>query len=195
MSKKLILVAAPPACGKNYVSDIICKAVGNIAYLDKDDFYALRNRFFTLCDEKVDVDGEFYSKNVRPFEYETLLDVAFSALRYSQFVLVNAPFLGEVRDEKYMLGLKERANAMQAKLILIWVNTPVQICYDRMKKRNSNRDADKLLHWDEYVKKINYSIPISLEEKNCVDKLIVFENENNESANSSLNKVIKTLGE
>jgi len=35
--KKMILVAAPPACGKNYVSELISKEIGQISYFDKDD--------------------------------------------------------------------------------------------------------------------------------------------------------------
>ena len=34
MKKKLILVAAPPACGKTYVSELLAKALKNTVYLD-----------------------------------------------------------------------------------------------------------------------------------------------------------------
>ena len=37
MKKKLIFVAAPPACGKTYVSQRIAEAVPQMVYLDKDD--------------------------------------------------------------------------------------------------------------------------------------------------------------
>ena len=40
----------------------------------------------------------FYLKNLRSAEYATLFDLAFSALRFSDLVLVNAPFLKEIRD-------------------------------------------------------------------------------------------------
>ena len=62
--KKMILVAAPPACGKNYVSDLICKAIGQIAYFDKDDLGVLLRRSFTLCGESIDMDGKFYLQNL-----------------------------------------------------------------------------------------------------------------------------------
>ena len=68
--KKMILVAAPPACGKNYVSELICNAVGNISYFDKDDLNPLLRKSFALCKENVDMDGEFYLENEKPAYYK-----------------------------------------------------------------------------------------------------------------------------
>ena len=36
MSKKLILVVSPPACGKTYVSKKLAGALKHVVYLDKD---------------------------------------------------------------------------------------------------------------------------------------------------------------
>ena len=63
--KKIILVAAPPACGKNYASELICKALGNISYFDKDDLGTLLRRSFALCREELNMDGDFYLQNLR----------------------------------------------------------------------------------------------------------------------------------
>lgn len=87
MKKKLILVSAPPACGKNYVSELICGALKNIAYIDKDDLADLLRCSFTLRGEKLDMDGEFYLKNLRSVEYATLLRIAFSSLRFTDSYL------------------------------------------------------------------------------------------------------------
>ena len=103
MKKKLILVGAPPACGKNYVSDLICKKMEGIAYFDKDDLTDLRLCAFNVSGQTPNTDGEFYVKNIRPFEYSTLFNLAFSALKYENYVLVNAPFIQESKDEDYML--------------------------------------------------------------------------------------------
>ena len=195
MSGTLLLVAAPPACGKNYVSEMIGNAASGVAYLDKDDLSVLLRRAFAVCGEDINMDGAFYLENLRPYEYETLLNLAFSALRFSDTVLVNAPFLREVRDEAYMRRLKERANALGAKLVLVWVSTPLAVCYERMKARNSDRDREKLLHWDEYVRKTDYSIPTALEQNAAVDRLIVFENANDETAQASLARVLQCIGE
>lgn len=62
MKKKLILVGAPPACGKNYLSDLICKSIKNVAYFDKDDLTDLRLCAFDVSGQVADTDGEFYLK-------------------------------------------------------------------------------------------------------------------------------------
>ena len=63
--KKLILVAAPPACGKNYVSERIAEECGHIVYLDKDDLCDLVSCAFDLCGKEHNMDSKFYSENIR----------------------------------------------------------------------------------------------------------------------------------
>ncbi len=193
--KKLILVAAPPACGKNYVSQLLCNRLKSVAYMDKDDLSGLVRCCFTHSGEKLDMDGDFYLENLRSVEYETLMRMAFSALRFEEFVVVNAPFLKEVRNVQYMRGLKQRAATMGAELILIWVSAPAAVCYDRMKQRNSDRDSLKLLDWQEYVKKIDFNTPNELVEANGVDQLFVFDNTNAETGQESLRYILEKLGE
>lgn len=193
--KKLILVAAPPACGKNYVSELICNTLGNVTYLDKDDLSILLRRAFALCGEELNMDGDFYLRNLHAAEYGTLFDLAFSALRFSDAVLVNAPLIQEVRDVEYMSRLKGRAGELGAELILVWVVASSSACYERMKSRNSDRDIMKLAQWEEYVRKTDCSAPQTLVTSDAVDKLFVFDNENNETATHSLEKFLEILGE
>ena len=195
MKKKLILVGAPPACGKNYVSDLICKKMEGVAYFDKDDLTDLRLCAFNVSGQTPNTDGEFYVKNIRPFEYSTLFNLAFSALKYENYVLVNAPFIQESKDEDYMADLKRRAEKFDAQVILIWVTASEKVCFERMKKRNSSRDTEKLKNWQEYVKTVEYTVPKFLEEKGLVDRVIHFDNENEEVQKISLAKTIKILGE
>lgn len=193
MKKKLILVAAPPACGKTYVSELISRSVEHIVYLDKDDLADLIRCAFELCGEKLNMDGQFYAKNLRASEYSTILHIAFSTLRFEDLVLLNAPLSKEVRDSEYMLSLKERAASLDAELVLIWVTAPLDICFERMKKRNSDRDTLKLENWDEYVKNIDYSVPLKLVEDNAVDSLIVFDTADDNSFAASLEKTLEII--
>ena len=202
MSKKLILVAAPPACGKTYVSELIAKSIGHIVYLDKDDLADLLRASFSASGKEMDMDGEFYINNLRPSEYSTILNIAFSALRFENIVLVNAPFGKEVRDTEYIKILKDKANKNGAQLLLIWVAASEAICYERMKKRISDRDILKLNNWEEYVKTcisysftINFTPPYELEEKNAVDKFLIIDSNNEATMKRSLDEVLKTLNE
>ena len=194
MRRTLILVAAPPACGKNYVSEMICRALGQTAYLDKDDLGVLLRRSFALCDEQINMDGAFYQQHLRDAEYATLMELALTALRFSPTVLVNAPFLKEVRDATYMRELKRRAAAWDAQLLLVWVTASAQTCYERMKARNSDRDGLKLAGWEAYVAGTDYSAPYALAASGAVDRVFVFDNENDQTAAACLQELLELIG-
>lgn len=193
MKKKLILVASPPACGKTYVSELIAKSVEHIVYLDKDDLADLVRASFTLSGKKMDMDGAFYIENIRPSEYLAILNVAFSALRFEDVVILNAPFGKEVRDNEYMRELKCRVNRAGAELFLIWVTASPEICLERMKKRNSDRDILKLKNWEEYIKKIDFTPPSKLKENDAVDKFIIFNTNEESLLKQSLDETLKLI--
>lgn len=193
MKKQLILVASPPASGKTYLSELLAKSVGHAVYLDKDDLADLLHEAFRRASRDIDMDGEFYTKNLRPAEYSTILNIAFSALRFEDRVILNAPFGKEVRDSGYMSDLKTRANALGAELILIWMNSNADICRERMAKRNSPRDRLKLQDFEEYVKSINFSPPLELESEKAVDRLIIFDTTSDEGFNRSLASTVEIL--
>ena len=92
-----------------------------------------------------------------------------------------------------MRMLKDRANALGAELFLIWVSVPTDIIYQRMKKRNSDRDTLKLANWDDYVSKINYTPPHELEKVGAVDRLILFDNKDDSSSELSLKETLKII--
>jgi len=193
MNKKLILVASPPACGKTYVSQLIAKSVDHIVYLDKDDLCDLIRAAFAASGNELDMDGDFYKNNLRCAEYSTIVNIAFSTLRFEDKVILNAPFGKEVRNTEYMKTLKDKANKMGADLLLIWVTAPLELCYERMKSRNSDRDTLKLKNWDEYVKKINYTPPYELKDKNAVDRFVIFDTKDDEAVEKSLNETIEMI--
>ena len=191
--KKIVFVAAPPACGKNYVSELICRNSEGIAYFDKDDLAILLRRSFELCGEAVDMDGRFYLENLRAAEYETLFGLAFSALRFSDLVLVNAPLLKEVRDGEFMCDLRRRARLLGAEMILVWVVASREVCYERMRQRGLDRDTEKLAEWDSYVSRVDYSAPDGLVTSGAIDRLFVFDNENEAAAEASLKALLGIL--
>lgn len=193
MKKQLILVASPPASGKTYLSELLTKNIGHSVYLDKDDLADLLHEAFRRAGQDIDMDGEFYTKNLRPAEYSTILNIAFSALRFEDRVILNAPFGKEVRDSGYMSDLKTRANAIGAELILIWINSNADICRERMAKRNSPRNRLKLQDFEEYVKSINFSPPLELENEKAVDGLIIFDTTSDEGFNRSLSSTVEIL--
>jgi predicted kinase len=193
MKKRLILVAAPPAHGKNYVSALLCRALDSVAYFDKDELAPLLSRAFSLSGEAFDMDGGFYREHLRAAEYETLMGLAFSALRFSDTVLVNAPLSREVRDLSYMQALKARAADVGASLILLWVSASDAVCYERMKQRAAKRDEKKLLDFAAYSKAIDTSVPTALSDARAVDALIVVDNEDEKTVKESVENAVRAI--
>ncbi len=193
MKKKLILVAAPPACGKTYVSERLALSLGHTAYFDKDTLAPLVRRTFTLCGQEFDMDSEFYAENLRSAEYETILDLALSALRFENTVILNAPFGKEVRNVSFMRSLRDKANALDADLILIWICVPLEVCYERIVQRNADRDQKKIANWASYVQKVDYSVPISLRDADAVDTLFVFDGTDEKASELSFSEAKKII--
>lgn len=193
--KKLILVTSPPACGKTYVSKELSKALSHVVYLDKDTLICLSKQIFKVAGEEYNRSSDFFEKNIRDYEYEAIVALALEALDYDDIVLINAPFTREIRDRAYIDGLKDKLKEKNAKLVVIWVDTSIEVCKQRMIERNSDRDTWKLTHWDEYIAGCNFNIPTELDDSNVLDDLLIFHNSSQAEFNQSLKDCVKTLEE
>ena len=190
MKKRMILVTSPPASGKTYVSKQIAKNLHNIVYLDKDALIPLSSRVFHVAGEENNRSSAFFEEHIRNYEYITILDIGFEALEYADLVLINAPFTREVRDNEYMQNLKEKLAKMGADLVVIWVETDIEVTRQRMIERNSPRDTWKLANWEEYVSGRNYSTPDIPALSDC---LVKFHNSSNEEYEESMERITKLL--
>jgi len=193
--KKLILVTSPPACGKTYVSKQLSKALSHVVYLDKDTLIPLSKQIFAVAGEEYNRSSEFFEKNIRDYEYITIVDLALEALTYDDIVLINAPFTEEIRDMEYVQNLKNKLVEKNATLVVIWVETSIEICKQRMQERNSERDVWKLANWDEYIAGTNFDVPITLDNPNVIDDLLIFKNSSDEEFKESLEQVVDILEE
>lgn len=188
--KKLILVTSPPACGKTYVSKQLAKELQHVVYLDKDTLIGLSKQIFEVAGEENNRSSDFFEKNIRDYEYETVVALALEAIEYEDIVLINAPFTREIRDLEYMNHLKAMLAQKGALLVVIWVETSVEVCKERMIERNSDRDTWKLTHWDEYIAKCNFTIPTALDNPNVVDDLLIFKNSSEEEYQESMKRIV-----
>lgn len=191
--KKLILVSSPPACGKTYISKKLAENLKHVVYLDKDSLIVLSKQIFVVANQEYNRSSEFFEKYIRDYEYDAILEIAKEALEYEEIVLINAPFTREVRDVPYMTALRKELATRDTKLVIIWVQTDVAVVKQRMIERNSDRDAWKIANWDQYVAGINYDIPIELDDPNCVDDLLVFQNSSEEQYNESMKRILAIL--
>ena len=190
MAKRMILVTSPPASGKTFVSKQLAKKLHNIVYLDKDALIPLSNRIFHVAGQECNRSSAFFEENIRNYEYFTILDIGFEALEYADLVLINAPFTREVRDNEYIVDLKAKLAKHNADLVLVWVETDIEVTHKRMIERNSPRDTWKLANWDEYVASRNYSTPDIPALADCIVK---FYNSTEEEFKESMERITKFL--
>ncbi|PJI06763.1 MULTISPECIES: AAA family ATPase [Clostridium] len=186
MKKYLILVASPPACGKSYVSGELAKKLDNPVYLDKDTVIPLSKMVFKAGNAPYNRDSKFFKEYVRDAEYVATIDFALESLLYNDHVIVNAPFSKEYRSKDYINSLKEKLKKYDAELVPVWVRCDIEVCHQRMIKRNSDRDTWKLNNWDEYVRGQNYSIP-------DLEGLFIINNSSTEEFQADLQKLLKVL--
>lgn len=184
--KHLILVTSPPACGKTFVSKELAKALKPIVYLDKDTLIVLSKQIFKAANVEVNRSSDFFEEYVRNYEYYAIFDVGLEALEYCDLVLINAPFAREIRDPNAIAGMREKLKAVGAELTVIWVQTDIEVCRQRMIARNSDRDTWKLEHWDEYVATQNYNKP-------DIDGLLIFKNSSDEEFKQSIKDITAKL--
>ena len=190
--KELILVTSPPACGKTFISKELAKHLKHVVYLDKDTLIVLSKQIFVVANEEYNRSTDFFEKYIRDYEYYAVVDLALEALDYEDIVLINAPFTREIRDKKYIADLKARLAEKGAVLKVIWVETDVEVCHQRMIDRNSDRDTWKLEHWDEYVAGLNFDIPEEINADND-GTLMIFKNSSDEEFNESMDRITKEL--
>ena len=193
--KKLILVTSPPASGKTYVSKKLAEALSHVVYLDKDTLIPLSKQIFVVAGEEYNRSSDFFNKNIRDFEYETIVALALEALNYDDIVLINAPFTKEIRDLNYINMLKAKLRDNNTSLVVIWVQTSKDVTQQRMIARKSDRDTWKLAHWDEYIAGLNFDMPIALDDPRIKDDLLIFKNSSNEEFTDSLKKIVSILEE
>lgn len=190
MTKRMILVTSPPASGKTFVSQQLAKKLPHIVYLDKDALIPLSNRVFHVAGKEYNRSSDFFEENIRNYEYIAILNIGFEALEYADLLLINAPFTREIRDNQYITELKAKLADKGADLVLIWVETDIEVTRQRMIERNSPRDTWKIANWEQYVAGRDYSTPSIPALADCMLK---FYNSNQEEYEESMERITKIL--
>ncbi len=193
MKKKLVLIAAPPASGKTYVAERLAQRLSGAVYIDKDSLAPLVDCAFKLAGREYDMDCEFYREHIRKAEYDTAFALAIEALKYTDMVLLGAPFGVEIQNTAMLCRYKQILNNDDIELVFVWILACADICKKRMIKRNATRDIGKLAAWESYISGISFDIPIHLREQNAVDRLLVFDNIDDKNFAKALKSTVKNL--
>jgi predicted kinase len=189
-NKKLILIASPAGCGKTYLAKKLARALENVVYFDKDILNPFGKQICRLSGVDYNPDSAFFVKEVRAIEYEVTVNMALEALEFSNTVLVNAPFGKELWDNDYMLGLKDKAAKLGARLFVVFIDSNADICKKRVMERNNIRDKWKLENWEEYIRGVNFKSPVHLAE---ILDLYLYHNPTDEVAEESFKGLLNFL--
>ena len=193
--KRMIFVTSPPACGKTKLSKKLATAIKHIVYLDKDTLIPLSKQIFAVAGQPYNRSSEFFEKEIRDYEYDVIMDLAFESIKYEDLVMVNAPFTREIRDNEYIAALREKLKSYNAKLTVIWIVRDPEVCHQRMIDRASDRDTWKLEHWEEYLSSLNFNIPENIIDPDDEYSLLLYHNSTDEMAAESFEKLMSFFGQ
>ena len=149
----LVIVCGAAGSGKSTVARSMAVALG-ACHLDKDDLAPFVERLGTALpgwQGPSDRESETYRAELRPVEYQVLLDLAFSQLAVGCSVLLDAPLSTELRDEDWCQELAARVEAAGAVLRVVEVLAADEERHWHIAERHEARDANKLAHWEDYL--------------------------------------------
>jgi predicted kinase len=137
------IVAGPAGCGKSTLGRALARRVG-AALLDQD---TLTNPLVAVVaslpgTDPDDLDAPPVRDRTRDARYDALLSVARDNVDIGGSVVLVAPFTGETREQDRWASLVRRLEP--AEVVLVWVDCPGDLLWDRMAARGAARDAGKL---------------------------------------------------
>ncbi len=156
---RLLLFAGHAGTGKTTlakraVTQLKARSGQDYFFLDKDTAYGAFSSHIIglLTGNPDDRDSPAYLNHLRDQEYSGLLDIARENLMLGMNVILVGPFTREIMAGKFFrpteLGMPEGTECRIA-----WIDLDSAEAKRRIEQRNDARDAWKLAHWEEYLKR------------------------------------------
>jgi predicted kinase len=156
---RLLLFAGHAGTGKTTLAKrampvLAARGGKDFFFLDKDTAYGAFSSHVMglLTGNPADRDSPTYLQNLRDREYAGLLDITRENLELGSQVLLVGPFTRELMAGKFFdpvqLGMPAGTVCRIA-----WIDLSTEEAKRRIEKRNDPRDAWKLAHWDDYLKR------------------------------------------
>ncbi|MEV3875048.1 AAA family ATPase [Streptomyces sp. NPDC049906] len=148
----LVLVGGYAGSGKSEFARFLSRLTG-WPVLDKDPLTRpLAERLLiALGSDLDDRHSDLYRGQVRPLEYQCLLEAAYANVDCAISTVVTAPFVAELTDERWLQRLVNRCEARGVSVSPIWIHCDIETMHEYMGFRSAARDSWKLRHWEEYV--------------------------------------------
>ncbi len=156
---RLLLFAGHAGTGKTTLAKrampvLSARSGKDFFFLDKDTAYGAFSSHVMglLTGNPADRDSPAYLQNLRDREYAGLLDITRENLELGTQVMLVGPFTRELMAGKFFdpvqLGMPAGTVCRIA-----WIDLPSDEAKRRIEKRADPRDAWKLAHWDDYLKR------------------------------------------
>lgn len=156
----LVLMAGGAATGKSRLARALVRRVPNGILLDKDRLLGpWVDLVLRASGEEVDRDSRYYWQDVRPQEYVTLEAITYDHLELGKVVVIDAPLRPELNDPAWVERVRRECEARAACLMAVWVIVSPDTARRRMLARGEARDAWKLAHWEEFLRRQPYDPP------------------------------------
>jgi predicted kinase len=148
----LVMVGGYAGSGKSEFARFLSQLTG-WPVLDKDPITRpLVERLLTaLGSDPNDRHSALYREQVRPLEYQCLLEAAYANVDCSISTVLTAPFIAEFTDMRWMQRLINRCEARGVSVSPIWIQCDVDTMHEYIGFRSAARDSWKLQHWDDYA--------------------------------------------
>ncbi|WP_461025807.1 AAA family ATPase [Streptomyces sparsus] len=155
----LLLIGGFAGSGKSEFARFISHLTG-WPLLDKDPLTRpLVERLLTQlgCDPN-DRHSEIYRTEVRPLEYQCLMESILANVECGISTVATAPFISEMADPSWMRRLSNRCAAYQVDVTPIWLECDVDSMREYIAFRSAARDAWKLSNWTQYLEGLDLDL-------------------------------------
>ncbi|MEV7129700.1 AAA family ATPase [Streptomyces sp. NPDC093260] len=155
----LILVGGFAGSGKTELARFFVQLTG-WPLLDKDPLTRplVERLLVALGGDANDRHTDLYRSQVRPVEYDCLMQSAMANIKCGISTVLTAPFIAEMTDPDWMKRLSNRAASMGVDVFPVWVRCDEESMREYITFRSAARDAWKLQRWDEYMATIDLEL-------------------------------------
>ena len=220
--KRCVIVSGPVCSGKTTLALNIAHNRKNCFYVDKDDLVPTSNSAFDavlhLFKENADIPmpydtktlelhdrhSAFFKDFLRDPEYDSVRDILLKGIQFNDFVIVNAPYKTELRQEASgscpaFDELRRFFDKEECEFFVVFVHISKDELKRRLIHRKENdpsasaRDTNVYNDLDGYIERQILDAPDLTRGKN-VDRLFVFEADTDELRDRSYALLMNELG-
>lgn len=185
---RMLLIGGYAGSGKTEFGRILSRKTG-WALLDKDTVTRplVERSLEALGRPAHDRDSTTYLSEVRPREYEALMDVAYENAACGTPAIVTAPFLAEFADAAWIEREEAKFTDAGVPAVVVWVSCDAETMHTYIRRRGAARDGAKLADWANYVGAID------LELRPAADHLLIDNSLGADPLTTQAQRLIETL--